>query len=61
MANSAVWEADRVQASTTHDLVCGAIAALGIAGVSGWILRSHGLVSRIPGFPMVFDSGLCFL
>ena len=61
MANSAVWEADRVKASTTHNLVCGAIAALGMAGVSGWILRSPGLLSLVPGFPMVFDSGLCFL
>jgi diguanylate cyclase (GGDEF)-like protein/PAS domain S-box-containing protein len=61
MANNAVWETDRVRSSRTHDLVCAAIAAVGTAGVGGWILRSPRWVSLVPGTPMVFDTGLCFL
>jgi hypothetical protein len=57
MANNAVWEADRVRASWTHDLVCAAIAAVGTAGVGGWILHSARWVSLVPGTPMAFDTG----
>jgi len=42
-------------------LVCSAIA-IGTAGAGGWILRSPGLTSIVPGMlPMVFNTGLCFL
>jgi diguanylate cyclase (GGDEF)-like protein/PAS domain S-box-containing protein len=62
MADIALSEPDRVQASLWHLPVCAVIAAVGAAVVGGWIVRSPGLVSIIPEtLPVVFDSGLCLL
>jgi diguanylate cyclase (GGDEF)-like protein/PAS domain S-box-containing protein len=61
MASIALSEPNWGRTSRAHNLVCAAIAALGTAATSGWILRSPGLISLFPGIPMVFDSGACFL
>ena len=54
-------EPDPVQASGAHTFVCVAIAGLGGIGTGLWLLRSPQLISALPGVPMVFNTGLCFL